>query len=84
MQSEDRVCKSVPMFHTKNYSLLYNTRQWSTSIWVTSVQHAHCPLCKAKFNINFVGFEVLMAVVTKSSIFWDITQCSPLKLNRRF
>jgi hypothetical protein len=31
-----------------------------------------------------VGFEVLIAVVTKSSISWDITPCSPLKGNRRF
>jgi hypothetical protein len=28
-----------------------------------------------------VGFEVLTAVVMKSSIFWDITPCSPLKVN---
>jgi hypothetical protein len=28
--------------------------------------------------------EVLTAVVMKSSIFWDITSCSPLKVNRRF
>jgi hypothetical protein len=31
-----------------------------------------------------VGFEVLTAVVMKSPIFWDITPCSPLQLNRRF
>jgi hypothetical protein len=31
-----------------------------------------------------VGFEVLTAVVMKSTIFWDITPCSPLKVNRRF
>jgi hypothetical protein len=31
-----------------------------------------------------VGFEVLTAVVMKSSIFWDITPCSPLKVNRSF
>jgi hypothetical protein len=29
----------------------------------------------------YVGFEILIAVVTKSSIFWDITPCSPLKAN---
>jgi hypothetical protein len=36
--------------------------------------------------INFInlGFEVLTAVVMKSSIFWDIKPCSPLKFNRRF
>jgi hypothetical protein len=27
--------------------------------------------------------EVLTAVVMKSSIFWDITLCSPLKVNQR-
>jgi hypothetical protein len=28
--------------------------------------------------------EVLVAVVMKSCIFWDMTPCSPLKINRRF
>jgi hypothetical protein len=32
----------------------------------------------------YVGFHVLIAVVMKDSIFWDITSCSPLKFNRRF
>jgi hypothetical protein len=31
-----------------------------------------------------VGFEVLTAVVMKSTIFWNITPCSPLSVNRRF
>jgi hypothetical protein len=31
-----------------------------------------------------VGFEVHTAVVMKSTHFWDITPCSPLKVNRRF
>jgi hypothetical protein len=31
-----------------------------------------------------VGTEVLTAVVMKSTIFWDITPCSPLSVNRRF
>jgi hypothetical protein len=30
-----------------------------------------------------VGFEVLTAVVMKSSIVWDITPCGPLSVNRR-
>jgi hypothetical protein len=29
-------------------------------------------------------FEVLRAVLTKTYVFWDITPCSPLKINRRF
>jgi hypothetical protein len=30
------------------------------------------------------GFEDLTALVMNSSIFWDITPCSPLKVNRLF
>jgi hypothetical protein len=40
---------------------------------------------KYKRNIlNVVGFEVLTVVVMKSTIFWDITLCNPLSVNRRF
>jgi hypothetical protein len=35
-------------------------------------------------KMDNVGFEVLTAVVMKSSIFCDITPCCPLKANRRF
>jgi hypothetical protein len=35
-------------------------------------------------TIKHVGFEVLTVVVMKSSVFWDITTCSPLKVNQRF
>jgi hypothetical protein len=31
-----------------------------------------------------VGFEVFTAVVMKGIIFWDMTPCSPLSVNRRF
>jgi hypothetical protein len=31
-----------------------------------------------------LGSEVLTTEVMKSSLFWDITPCSPLKVNRRF
>jgi hypothetical protein len=34
--------------------------------------------------IKIVGFKVLTAVVMESTIFWDITPCSPLKVNGRF
>jgi hypothetical protein len=33
---------------------------------------------------NIVGYEVPMAVVMKSSIFWDIMPHTPFKVNRRF
>jgi hypothetical protein len=32
----------------------------------------------------FAGFEVLTELVMNSFIFWDITPCGPLKVNRRF
>jgi hypothetical protein len=31
-----------------------------------------------------VGFEALIAVVMKSTVFWDIMRYSPLKVKRRF
>jgi hypothetical protein len=34
--------------------------------------------------IHNEGFKVLTAVVMKTTNFWDITPCSPLKVNRRF
>jgi hypothetical protein len=43
-----------------------------------------CPIHMLFSHLSFVGFEVLIAVVTKSSVFWDITSCSPLKVNRCF
>jgi hypothetical protein len=54
-----------------------------SSLWITEflgfVQH----------NISetgsvFVGFEVLTAVVMKSTIFWDITPCSVLSVYVHF
>jgi hypothetical protein len=33
---------------------------------------------------KFVGFGILTAVVMNSAIFWDMTPCSPLKVNRCF
>jgi hypothetical protein len=40
---------------------------------------------RGKPNQDFVvGFEVLTAVVMKSSIFWNIRPCSPSKVNRCF
>jgi hypothetical protein len=34
--------------------------------------------------INDVGFEVFREVVTKRSVYWDITRCSLSKDNRNF
>jgi hypothetical protein len=37
-----------------------------------------------KYREKYLEFEVLTAAVTKSTILWDITPCSPLSVNRRF
>jgi hypothetical protein len=34
--------------------------------------------------ITCVGSEVLTAMVMKRAIFWDITPCSPSKINQHF
>jgi hypothetical protein len=33
---------------------------------------------------HFLGSEIFTAVIMKSSIFWDITACNPLKVNGHF
>jgi hypothetical protein len=40
------------------------------------------PLCD--IGVESEGFEVLRAVVIKSSVIWDVTPCSLLQVNRRF
>jgi hypothetical protein len=35
-------------------------------------------------NENYVGFEILIAVTTKSTIFWNVTPCSPSEFYQAF
>jgi hypothetical protein len=42
------------------------------------------PLKQKLLERSFLGFKGLTAVVMKSSIFWDITLCSPLKVTWYF
>jgi hypothetical protein len=32
------------------------------------------------YTQNYVGFQVLIAMVIKNTICWDMTSCSPLKI----
>jgi hypothetical protein len=41
---------------------------------VSRIGHDHC----LKNRLKFVGFEVLTAVVMMSTVFCDITSCSPI------
>jgi hypothetical protein len=43
----------------------------------------HRKISSEQLHVN-VGSVVLKAVFMKSTIFWDITPCSPLEVNRRF
>jgi hypothetical protein len=54
----------------------------STSIPVFTNRGDH--LYFSLWNINFVGSEVHTPPIMKISVFWDITPCSPLKVNRLF
>jgi hypothetical protein len=47
---------------------------------VFSLRANRATLVKIQDLDSDVGFEVLTAVVMKSSVFWDITPCSPLKV----
>jgi hypothetical protein len=43
----------------------------------------NCKSILTKRTRSSAVFEVLVAVVMKSSVFWDVTPCNPLKVNRR-
>jgi hypothetical protein len=45
--------------------------------------YLHSSVYYIKTDLLGAGFEVLTAVVRKSTVFWHITPCSPLKVNRR-
>jgi hypothetical protein len=52
-----------------------------------SVGYRETKLIKYERNslfVVFVEFEVLTAIDMKSSIFWDVTPCSPVNDNIRF
>jgi hypothetical protein len=40
--------------------------------------------CTSQNMSSYIGSEVLTTVIVKSSVFWDITPCSPSKVNRSF
>jgi hypothetical protein len=42
---------------------------------------AYLHVVDSKLQYARVGFEVLKAMVMKSTIFWDVTLCSLLKVN---
>jgi hypothetical protein len=50
------------------------------------IQVTYFSQCSQPLRRTYVQteFEVLTAVVINSSLFWDITTCSPPKVNRRF
>jgi hypothetical protein len=54
-------------------ALAHSLQTWTCGVVGRAMTYAH-----------YIGFEVLTAVVMKSSIFWDITPCSLLKVNRHF
>jgi hypothetical protein len=45
---------------------------------------SHSYVISGKTAMCYVGSEVLTAVVKKSSIFWDLTPCIALKVNREW
>jgi hypothetical protein len=59
-------------------------RIYAPTIFKLLSEYRLCLLNPPLTSFCYVGFEVLTAVVMKSSVFWDITPCNPLKINRHF
>jgi hypothetical protein len=56
--------------------------EWGAKRQMRGIEFLGFEITQVKLLV--VRFEVFTAVVTKSIIFWDITPCSPLSVNRRF
>jgi hypothetical protein len=70
-------------FHTTNFAGGGQQNMWLWSLRVT-LTVAFTGEAPPKHMLLYVGFEVSTAVITKSTMFWDIMSCSPLKVIRRF
>jgi hypothetical protein len=59
-----------------------NERESLEGIVIRRLHYEYSTDVTVQNHIEFVGFEFLTAMFMKSSIFWDMTPCSPLKCNR--
>jgi hypothetical protein len=60
-----------------------NYRTWSK--WFNSTGEGFpLPLDRSQIKTSCVGFQGLTTVAVKNYIFWNITLCSPVRINRRF
>jgi hypothetical protein len=55
-----------------------------TCLRINHTRLLHSFLLRGKQPPTCAGFEAFKPVVMKSSVLWNITPCSPLKVNRRF
>jgi predicted membrane channel-forming protein YqfA (hemolysin III family) len=66
-----------------NNCVKYKLNTYAVANIIFSVMWTMCQQDR-KQQLSNAGFEVLILVVMKSSIFWDITPYSPLKINQHF
>jgi hypothetical protein len=57
---------------------------WHIYLQFSATWYTYTGISPVNLSIIHIEFEVLTAVVMRSSIFWDITLYSMLKINRRF
>jgi hypothetical protein len=76
-----RAQTELPLMWSWDYSILRIAVSFIFPTYHFSTRTVHTDNTKRP---RLGGFESLTTLVTKSSVFWDITPCSPLKINRRF
>jgi hypothetical protein len=62
--------------------LSINAEVGTRSLWILKTEVVRSS--ETSVNFHYVGSEILTAMVTKNSIFWNITSRRLLKVNRRF
>jgi hypothetical protein len=60
------------------------TRKWLLNEFTLKDIQTELIRFRESFANAVIAVQVLTAVVMKSFVFWDITPCSPLSINRRF
>jgi hypothetical protein len=76
----EKSCRGIGVFCTMSKSNVQFTDLFNwLQTWFWKSSPSQVP---KNLKLDLQGFRVLRAMVMKSYIFWDITPCSPLKINR--
>jgi hypothetical protein len=81
--SQSYTARFCPLYTKTVTSVSVITRFYCISTLKLKLSRMLFKLHRIIHKIRYIWFKVLTAVVMKSTIFWDISPCSPLEVKRR-